>query len=177
MARDDALITEVYQTYYAGIEQYVRKNRGTAEDARDLFNDALKIIYLQGRDGLQLHTSFGGYLGTICRCRWINELKRRQRFTPDIEDQAEPVAEEDIWANMVAYERKLLYRKHFGQLPERCQQILTLTFEGLNYREVAERLDLNYSFVRRRAGECTKKLTQAIRQDPVFKELKGEQDA
>lgn len=172
VAGDEAVIKEIYQLYYRPLERYVLKNKGTIADAQDLFNDSLKIIYLQGRDDLKLHRSFGGYLRTIYQRRWINQLKRRRKFAPDIEDQAEPPSDDNLLADLVDHERTLLFRKHFGRLPERCRQILELSFEGFNYREAAEKLSLNYSFVRRRAGECIQQLMHSIRKDPIFEELK-----
>lgn len=169
---DSEVISEIYRLFYHQIEGYVKKNKGTREDAKDLFNESLKIIYLQGRDKLELRSSFGGYLRTICQRRWINHLKRSQRFEPDIEKQAEPQDVGNVIDSLLDQERQILFRKHFNMLPERCRQILEFSFEGLNYREAAEKLKLNYSFVRRRGGECTQQLIESVRKDPVFKELK-----
>ena len=169
---DSEVIKEIYSLFYAQIETYVKKNKGTRDDAKDLFSEVMKIIYLQGRDGLKLERSFGGYLRTICQRRWINQLKRQQRFDPDIEKQAEPEDDENFTDKLLEQERRLLYRKHFNLLPDRCRQILEFSFQGLNYREVAEKLKLNYSFVRRRGGECTQQLINSVKQDPIFEELK-----
>ena len=168
---DDAIINEIFRQYYPQIEVYVLKNNGNVQDAKDLFNDSLKIIYLQGKKDLILHSSFIGFLKTICKRRWINELKRQKRFTPDVMDQQEPVSEEDFGKDLAEQEKTLLFRKHFKQLPNRCRQILKFSFEEMNYREIAEKLNLNYSFVRRRAGQCIKTLTAAVKADPIFKEL------
>jgi len=168
---DTKTIQHIYQICYPMIEAYVVKNSGSKEDAKDLFSESLKIIYLQAKKGLKLHSSFQGYLRTICQRRWINELKRREKFTPDIEDQIEPESEDNFWSKIVDAEKVLLFRKHITQLPDRCRQIIELSFEEFNYREIAEKLSLNYSFVRRRAGECISKLTLQIKEDPIYKDL------
>jgi len=169
---DAAVIDEIFRLYYGQIEAYVLKNKGTGDDAKDLFNESLKIIYLQGRENLALNSSFIGYLRTICQRRWINELKRRQRFAPDIEKQPEQETDENLSEALVNQERTLLFRKHFGRLPERCRQILELSFEDFNHREVAEKLGLNYNFVRRRIGECIQQLISTVKEDPIYGELK-----
>lgn len=168
---DTKIIQDIYQICYPIIEAYVVKNSGTKEDAKDLFSESLKIIYLQGKEGLELHSSFRGYLRTICQRRWINELKRREKFTPDIEDQLEPDAEDYFWEKMVDAEKLLLFRNHIAKLPGRCRQILELSFEQFNLREIAEQLELNYNFVRRRCSECTNLLFQNIKNDPIYKDL------
>lgn len=168
---DTKTIQNIYQVFYPLIETFVVKNSGTKEDAKDLFSESLKIIYLQGKEGLELHSSFKGYLRTICQRRWINELKRQEKFTPDIENQIEPETGENFWEKIVDAEKVLLFRKHISQLPERCRQILEFSFEEFNYKEIAEKLNLNYSFVRRRAGECIRQLTLQIKDDPIYKDL------
>lgn len=170
---DSKVIEQIYSDYFSTIQSYVLKNSGTVDDAKDLFNDSLKIIYLQGKnDGLILSRSFGAYLKTVCQRRWLNELKRRQKFIPDIEDQIEPVSDENIGEQLMAHEKMLLYRKHFGELPERCRQILELSIEGDNLREIAKKMKLNYGFVRRRIRECIGGLVKAVKSDPIFEELK-----
>ncbi len=168
---DSAVIHRIFEHFYPQVESYTLNNRGTVEDAKDLFNESLKIVYLQGKDGLQLHSSFIGYFKTICKRRWINELKRRKRFTPEVEDQPEAVSDENLGKSIVEQEKQLLFRKHFQRLPDRCRQMLELSFEGLNYREVSEKIGLNYSFVRRRVNECIQKLMETVKSDPIFREL------
>ena len=172
--RDRAVIKEIFKEFFPSIKAYVLKNRGTINDAEDLFHESLKIIFLQAQRGLSLQHSFGGFLHTICKRRWINVLNRQSRFKNDIEDQPELAADESMVDDMVADEKQLLFRRHFKKLHARCQEILSLSFEGLNYRKIAEQLEMNYSFVRRRAGECIKGLTDSIKGDPLYDELKAE---
>ncbi len=162
----------IYERYFPLIERYVRQNSGQRADAEDVFYKSLEIIYLQARDGLVITQSFKAYLKLICQRRWLNELRRSQRVVLNLKDQPEPYLDAEVIAQIEKHERKLLYRKHFQKLPIRCREILELTFEGKNYKEVAEQLKLNYSFVRRRGGECANTLMKNIHQDPLFNELK-----
>lgn len=173
-ANDSGIVKEIFREFYPSIKAYVLKNRGTENDAEDLFHESLKIIFLQAQGGLILEHSFGGLLHTICKRRWINTLKRQNRFKDDIENQPEPTTNQTVIEDMAAEEKQLLYRRHFKKLHDRCQEILNLSFEGLNYRKIAEQVGLNYSFVRRRAGECIKHLTDSIKGDPLYDELKDE---
>ncbi|MEM1214113.1 MAG: sigma-70 family RNA polymerase sigma factor [Bacteroidota bacterium] len=169
---DPQVLQRIYARYFPFVATYVRQNKGQRADAEDLFATSLEIIYLQARDGLQIRQSFGAYLKLICQRRWLNRLSKAQRTVLDLDNQPEPSLAAEVVTQLEEQERKLLFRKHFAQLPERCRQILELTFADKNYREVAEALALNYSFVRRRGGECVEKLMQNIQQDPLFQELK-----
>jgi len=173
-AKDGTVIKAIFKEFFPSIKAYVLKNQGTINDAEDLFHESLKIIFLQAQRGLLLQHSFGGFLHTICKRRWINVLNRQSRFKNDIENQPEPTTDQSVIADLIADEKQLLFRRHFKKLHERCQEILSLSFEGLNYRKIAEQLKLNYSFVRRRGGECIKSLTDSIKGDPIYRELKEE---
>lgn len=167
------IIEEIYSDYYPRIQSYILKNNGTIDDAKDMFNDSLRIIYLQGKnDNLILSKSFGAYLHTICKRRWLNTLTRSKKFTRDIENQTELASDENIGDAMIAHEKTLLFRKHFENLANTCKQILKLSIEGLNLREIAETLKLSYAYLRRARGECEKKLISSVKSDPIFNELK-----
>lgn len=169
---DQKTILSIYEKYFPMIKAYVQKNRGQYVDAEDLFYSTLEIIYLQARDGLIIQQSFGAYFKLICQRRWLNRLGRAQRMVHNLDDQLEPSIDPEVVKQLEIKERELLYHKHFKQLPERCREILQLSFEGKNYRKIAEVLQLNYSFVRRRGCECANQLMENIQQDPMFNELK-----
>lgn len=169
---DRRIFKLICERYFPLIESYVRQNSGQRADAEDVFYKSLEIIYLQARDGLVITQSFKAYLKLICQRRWLNQLGRSQRVVLNLNDQPEPYLDAEVITQLEKDERKLLYRKHFQQLPVRCREILELTFAGKTYKEVAEQLSLNYSFVRRRGGECTNTLMKSIQGDPLFNELK-----
>jgi len=169
---DKEVIASIYKEFYPMIDRYVKQNKGQSSDTKDLFSTALKIIFLQAKDGLKIQQSFGAYLRLICKRRWLNILNRRKRMVLDLDNQPEPSVAPDVVKRIEESERKLLFRKHFEKLPERCRQILESTFRGKNYRETAEDLKLNYNFVRRRGKECSELLMENIHLDPLFKELK-----
>ncbi|MEO0727973.1 MAG: sigma-70 family RNA polymerase sigma factor [Bacteroidota bacterium] len=165
------IISSIYEQFLPMIVAYVKQNRGNRQDAEDLFAETLEILNLQARDGLQIRQSFAAYCKLICQRRWINKLKRNQRISLELEEQAEPVEDAEVVAKMEAYERKLLYRRHFSYLAERCRQILGLQWAGNNLKEVAEALQLNHSYVRRQAQKCKNTLMTNIQGDPLFSEL------
>lgn len=68
------------------VERMVRNHGGTRADAKDLFQDALIILLGKAKDeAFVLTCSIGTYLYAICRNRWQEELRRRGRFTQELE--------------------------------------------------------------------------------------------
>ena len=52
LSDDDKILREIFKEFYPPIKKYILKNNGSTSDAQDLFKEALKIIYLQSKDGL-----------------------------------------------------------------------------------------------------------------------------
>lgn len=169
---DERILRRIYDNFYHQIESFILSNSGTEEDARDIFQTSLKILYLQVREGLSIQRSFAAYLQVICQRRWYNQIKRKNHLSqikktiaPDLQ------SDEDTLEMLIRQERKLLFRKHFTLLPDSCRQILNLVFEENSLIEVAKKLGYSYNYVRKRSSECTAKLNEEIKNDPLFEEL------
>ncbi len=68
-----------------------------------------------------------------------------------------------------------LFNKHFNQLSEDCQKILTMFFNDQSVEEI--RVALNYKDLHHAADRkyrCKKSLIKRIVNDPLFKRLKNE---
>ena len=72
----------------------VRRQGGSAQDAQDVFQDALVVFYEQAAGGtLELTVATGTYLVGIARHRWQHELRRRARLPHEmLPDDAEALA-------------------------------------------------------------------------------------
>jgi len=87
----------------------VLNNSGTEDDAGDIFQETLVILYRKRKEGtLQISTSFRNYLIGTAKMLWLKELRRRRR-SPVI--SAEVTDEESLAENMaVEAEEKSRYR-------------------------------------------------------------------
>ena len=45
VTRDEKVLREYYELYYQSIRRFVLNNKGNEEDARDLFQDTLVVLY------------------------------------------------------------------------------------------------------------------------------------
>jgi RNA polymerase sigma factor (sigma-70 family) len=83
--REHKALVELY-AHLPKVERMVRNNSGTRADAKDLFQDALIILFGKAKeDGFALSCSIGTYLFAICRNRWQEELRRRGRFAQELD--------------------------------------------------------------------------------------------
>lgn len=70
----------VYKTYYPMVLDNIRKNNGTAEDATDIFQDALMILHGNLKNGtFREESSIRTYIFSICKNLWLKELAKRRK--------------------------------------------------------------------------------------------------
>ncbi len=169
---DEKTLLEIYRIFRPRIEKLIRQNKGTKEDARDIFNIGLKIIFLQTqKKNLEIEVSFYSYLRTICYRRWLNQLIQQNKYNADIDSLSESASDESVLKDITQSEKILFCRRQFSRLPERCREILALKFGGLTYKDVAEKLNLNESYTRRRGSQCTGELVALAKNDPEFNDF------
>lgn len=112
------------------VERMVRNHGGTRADAKDLFQDALIILLGKAKDeglsageaGFTLTCSIGTYLYAICRNRWQEELRRRGRFTQELE--ALPDEPNDLGALLAEEQHFGLAERALHALGDKCLELL-----------------------------------------------------
>ena len=174
---DSAVLEYVYQAYFPMIEGFVMHNSGSRDEAKDVFQEAMIIVYKKIRKGdLELTCKFGTYLYGICKKIWIQERKKYLLHAEKLKQQPllvnDPGSKEDP---LLEKHLKELFEKHFGELSQDCQKILSMFF---NYHSVEEiRKEMNYKDLHHAADRkyrCKKSLIKRMMNDPLFKKLKDE---
>jgi RNA polymerase sigma factor (sigma-70 family) len=114
-------------------KKHVCTNNGTDDDAKDIFQDALVILYKKVQsESFTLSVPLKTYMLGIIKNLWLQELRRRNKLPV--------VAGEIDIADAVSQEEKDfdLARAAFNLLGERCRQLLILFyFKKKTYRELA----------------------------------------
>ena len=74
-------LTRLYRGAFPPVRRLVQRQGGSAQDAQDVFQDALVILYEQAVGGtLLLKAVPGTYLVSISRNLWRHEQRRRARL-------------------------------------------------------------------------------------------------
>lgn len=175
---DTVVLEHVYLTYFPMIEGFVIHHHGSSEQAKDVFQEAMIIVYNRIRSGeLELSCKFGTYLYAICKKIWIQERKKFLLHNDKLRQQ--PMAVHDPGPDQdPVLENHLvqIFNKHFGELSADCQKILTMFFNDRTIEEI--RSAMNYKNLHHAADRkyrCKKSLIKRILNDPLFKRLKDEQ--
>lgn len=97
LAKHDAnAIEKIYRENYSSIQAFIVKNNGYPDDARDIFQEAMIILFEKSKsDSFELTCQLKTYLYSICRRLWLKKLQRESRYNPSIDLALETVAVDD----------------------------------------------------------------------------------
>jgi len=180
---DFALIEDIYVQYAELIQTMVVNNNGSVDDAKDLMQEALLTLFDYANNDFELTCSLKSFLYTICKRRWINKLKsKRNVSTVKIalisEKEYEQTCENELAFADESDQKMKFCADKFSMLGPSCKEILKLAWQEnpngkhLSWKEVAERLDISYNYVRKKANECKKRLVELAQKDPKYKYYK-----
>lgn len=116
--------------HYPPVEKMIYRNGGTRHDAKDIYQEALIILYNKAKDeNFRLTAKLSTYLFSVCRYLWMDETKKRGKMpTDELNEENDLALQEDI-GKEVEKERKLqLAEKAIASLGEKCRQILMLFY-------------------------------------------------
>ena len=175
VSNDSIVILEIYQNFRDMVINMVKKNRGTAEDGEDHFQDVLVILRNQSiRNQTVLSCPFKSYLYLIAKRRWQTKLNKKGTkgvtiVDPDglsnIGDDAQALAEELLREDQCLD----LVLKHLNNLGERCRDFInSKIFKRMKSKEIAELFETTPNYINKKTSDCYKKLRQRIKADPLF---------
>jgi len=173
--RKDRIIDYVYTFYYEDIRKMIMVNSGSSEDARDIFQEALFVIYQKIiLDDLTLKCHFKTYLYSICRLLWLRILRKRIYSTGTADGLAD-LNPSQFTIGTTAEAGQQIFTKHFNELSENCRKILDLYFRNVSFSEINEIMGYkNLQIARDKCYRCKKTLYKRINNNPEFKKLKDE---
>ncbi|MEK6477072.1 sigma-70 family RNA polymerase sigma factor [Catalinimonas sp. 4WD22] len=170
---DARVLKQIYEEFYPMIRHLVISNRGNEEEAKDIFQETLMVIYEKLRDGsLNFQCSLKTYCYAIARNTWLMVLRRKKRDggmlkdTESTDDLGDKLIEDMTYAR-----RRVVFQEHMDKLGQDCQQILKAFFQGKSLKEIAEAMKFSPAYAKKRKYICQQKLISSIEQDTLFNEL------
>lgn len=174
-ARKNNVIKYIYKTCYDPVRKLVLMNKGTDEDARDIFQEALFMMYQKiSQQKFQLTCNFSTYLYSVCRFLWIRELTKKKECD-DITDEFPDLALAGSLSPKAELAGMKIFSKHFNELCEDCQKVLRLYFRNVSLEEISEIMGYkNVQIARDKKYRCKQSLLTSIYNDPEYQKLKNE---
>lgn len=171
--REEALST-LYKIHYPAIKKFITKNQGTANDAKDIFQDAIIIFYKQtGKEEFQLRSSIQTYLYSVSRNLWLTHLNKRKREV-QLQENGEVVSLDGTQMELLyKKEEASILRELISKLGEKCRALLlSYFFERMKMAQIASNLGYsNEQVAKNKKYKCMIKLKNLAQQSMTVKEL------
>lgn len=169
--RSDYIINFIYKEFFPLIKFLVTENGGADEDAEDIFQDGIIILYNKiSLNQLVLSSSFKTYMYSICRNLWLQKLNKRKAIYDKLSDVEEFIDLPKDMLQEASIEEAVMHRIiqiHFLSLPEDCQKVLKLFIKNIPLREIAGIMGFKTeNYAKTRKYLCKEDLKKRIADDP-----------
>jgi RNA polymerase sigma factor (sigma-70 family) len=165
----------IYNAYFNKIKRLILMNKGSAEDAQDIFQEALYLIFQKiTKHDLEISGSFGGYFYSVCKLLWIKELKERAAKKYEEWYAGDIPAPTPVNKKLEAVKLKI-FDRHFNELSEECQKILNMHFREVSLGKIAEVMGYaSLQQAKEKKYKCKKSLMNKIYNNPEYKKVSDE---
>ncbi|WP_131536673.1 RNA polymerase sigma factor [Pedobacter nototheniae] len=91
-------LNKLYKGYFAMILQFILNNNGNEDDAKDVYQEAIIILYNKIKEGnFELSSKLKTYIYSVCRRIWLKKLSQNSKKAGNITDYEDVfVVEEDV---------------------------------------------------------------------------------
>ena len=141
LARNETKAVEtIYRENYNMVQALVINNNGSADDAKDVFQEAMIVLYEKVRSGnFELNCLIKTYVYSVCRRIWLKKLQQQSRYGGDVGniDETVPV-EEDIGEHDKRNSEFEMMEKAIASLGEPCKSLLEAFYlQKRNMQDIA----------------------------------------
>lgn len=175
---DNEVICYIYKTFFPVIENMILKFDGSKEDARDIFQDSLILIYmnLKEKKKIKPNLCFGSLLFTVARNKQIDLLRHRlavSLFNKENNHEEEIVVPEEVTDLFKEIEKYILYERYFNSLSPECKKLLKYSLQDIPLKRIT--LLMNFKtddYTKHRRYKCKEYLMNSIIKDPKYHKLR-----
>jgi RNA polymerase sigma factor (sigma-70 family) len=162
--RDGKTVEALYRSYFPGFKNYVLRKNGSVDDARDVFQEAILVIFRNfNKEGFKLTSSFDTYMYAVCKNLWgkyFTDMNKHIESNADISNYDFAEEETEVMERHKKYD---LYVSQFNKLSKDCRKVLRYFAKKVSLREIAEKMGYSEAYAKKRKFLCKKKLVENIK--------------
>lgn len=164
---DEEALVMLYSSNRRPIVNFVLRNSGTADDAEDLLQESLVVLWERVRSGrFEYNAKLGTFIYATARNIWMQSLRRKGREMPgeiDPDGQADPAL--SPLEALIETEQSVRISDALGRIGEQCRKLLLLFYwEELPMNEIAAQLGFaNADTAKAKKYQCKKALEEVLK--------------
>lgn len=124
-SNDRKAIESIYKLYYKMVQALIVANSGTADDAKDIFQEAIVVLYEKATSGaFELSCQLKTYLYSVSRRLWLRRLQHQNRYLLSDTETDYVAVEEDADEHKRRDLEFELMEKAINSIGEPCKSLL-----------------------------------------------------
>ncbi len=139
-AGDRKIIEGIYKDHFNMIQSLIVNNNGSSDDARDIFQEAMVVLYEKVRTGsFELNCQLKTYLYSVSKRLWLKRLQQNNRlFTQEIDLETTVPVDEEIAIHEKRDAEFELMSQAIQRLGEPCKSLLEAYYlRKMNMQDIA----------------------------------------
>jgi len=137
---DKKAVEAIYSENYNMVQSLIISNNGSSDDAKDIFQEAMIVLYEKARSGtFELNCQIKTYVYSVCRRLWLKRLQQTNRYT-EVGSNLEGIVavEDDVEEHAKRNTEFEMMEKAIGSLGEPCKSLLEAFYlQKKNMQEIA----------------------------------------
>ena len=155
------ILQYIYEQYYPMVYKMVIQNKGNSQEARDIFQDGMIVLYEKSlQTDFVLSSALSTYLFAICRNLWLNKLNRQKKHESLQDQSIDRPDDASMMNDDNSTERQALLKRLLQKIGDSCRKILMKKYyEQRKDKEIADELGLSGAdYVKTQRYRCLKQL-------------------
>ncbi len=170
LENNSIIVQFIYDRYFHEIKKFIEKFGGNNDDALDVFQDGIIVIYEQMTKGeTSKIKNFRGYFFSVCKFKWFNTIrdgKYSELTKVDMEEILPAFEYKQVSENLsdaLEKERRVkVYFNSFMDLPSVCQKMIRFVAYGWAIEDIAAEMNLSVVYTYRKRQACLNKLIELV---------------
>lgn len=138
---DKGAIESIYKDNYGVIQHLVINNNGSEDDAKDIFQEALIVLYEKSKSGVfELNCQIKTYMYSVSKRLWLKRLQKRNRYELMENGLEETIyVDEDLGLHETRNEQFGMMEQAMANIGEPCKSLLESYYiNKQNMQDIAE---------------------------------------
>ena len=164
----------LYRYYFGLIENLVLNNKGVRDDAKDIFQEGLIVLFKNVKNQeFRLQSTIKTYLYSICRNLWLMQLRKTKREVVLEEKHDHISVEENQFKVLEMTEKKRILLHLLKGLNDSCREILMMFyFRKMKMEEIRTLLNLkNEQVAKNKKSRCMKNIRSKVRESEAYQQV------
>jgi RNA polymerase sigma factor (sigma-70 family) len=174
---DNNAFEQLYRDHFYKVKQMIFKNNGTVDDAREIFQDTMIILFKKVRDSdFKLTVQLGTYIYAIAHNVWLKKIRDSKHLkmisivdTDLIEKLPDNLDIENMHQN---YEQQhTIISEIITKMKKECRDIIDAAFfKKMSGILIAKQLGYTEDFVKVKKYRCMQELKTLVKAHQLFKQ-------